>query len=115
MPNWYLIAFVIALLYFGASTILFRLLTVKRINREVRANGEYYLSTEDSVGYSFFDIALSILLPLKWAKIVAPKIIIDAHSIKKLDIKIKDIVLSYCFMTSTIVFLAIGLYGSRYV
>ena len=115
MPDWYLITFVVILFYSGVSTILFRLFTVKRINRDIRANGEYYLSTEDTTGYSLFDIALSILLPLKWAEIIVPKIIIDANSVKKLNIKTKDIILGYCFMTSTLGFLAIGLYGVRYV
>ena len=115
MPDWYLIAFVTILFYFGASAILFRLLTVKRINRDIRTNGEYYLSTEDAIGYSLFDIAFSIILPLKWAKIVVPKIIVDASRVKKLKIKTTDIMLGYCFITSSIGFLAIALYGSSYV
>ncbi|HEY7772886.1 MAG TPA: hypothetical protein VIC26_06880, partial [Marinagarivorans sp.] len=74
-------------------------------------SGEYYLSTDDKVGYTLLSIALAILLPLKWAKIAVPDAIIDSSSVKKLRITTKDIFLSASYVASIVSFLFIGVYS----
>lgn len=115
MPVWYLWALTIALFYFGFSVIAFSQITVRRINRKVKDAGEYYLSTEDKVGYTLLNVALAILLPLHIAEKYVPKIIIDAHTIKKIELKPYDYFFSISYMLSMVIFLVIGLWGTKYV
>ena len=100
-----ILVFVGSLMFLAVSTISFRIVTAKRLNREIEQSGEYYLSTEDKVGYTLFDIALAIILPLRLAKKIIPKWIANPESINKLKPTTMDKVLSYCFLISSILFL----------
>ena len=115
MPNWYLWLTLTSLLYAGLSIILFRQFTARRINREIKESGEYYLSSDDKVGYTLLSIALAILLPKKWANITVPQAIINSNAVKKISISHLDIALSTSYIISTICLLLVIFYGTKFI
>ena len=101
------VAWLISILAWGLSLILFGQITAKQINKKIRDSGNYSMSVDDKVGYTLFAIALAVTLPSALAQRFILPGELDAKLANRLAKKPRDKYLGLFLAASTFSFFAI--------
>ena len=102
--DYIVFGWVICLFLWGASILYFGQVTFKRINKRIRESGEYCMSIDDKIGFSFVSMAFAIVFPEKFAQRFIFKGMLDVELVKSLVKNPKDKIAALFFLIMSVIF-----------